>query len=234
MADHRVGDDRAQGGGDGGGLGGKRTGVDGERVVADAGGRDELIHDAAGRADVVVFGTLAGEGDVGLGQGKAGERQERGGGGDLNGGGGTEAGTQRNVSRECEVGTVGEEGGNGLGVGWVLGLRQGSAQTPGYAEAVAAPMVAFGEPAGVCEFGEGDLSGLVEVERMKAEAVVGAEGGGDEGIEAEGGGHAEAAAVVGVFAEQIDTAGGLEDADGLAGRVGLVSCDEFVKAMAHA
>ena len=84
------------------------------------------------------------------------------------------------------------------------------AQGPEDAGGVVGP----GPGAGGEEFVDGDVDALVEVDGVGEEAAVGARGDGDEGGEVDGGGHDEAAGVVGVLADEVDAAGGAEEARG--------------------
>ena len=67
---------------------------------------------------------------------------------------------------------------------------------------------------------------VAEVNGVREEAAVGAGGDGDEGGEVDGGGHDEAAGVVGVLADEVDAAGcAVEGGRGVEGL--LVEFGEF-------
>ena len=139
--------------------------------------------------------------------------EDREGGGDFDRGGGTEAGAEWHVAGDGEGEAV-VDGDSVL------------AKRPEDAGGVVGPL--FG--AGGEQLVDGAVNALVEVDGVGEEAAVGARRDGDEGGEVDGGGHDEAAGVVGVLADEVDAAGcAVEGGGGGVGRG--VEGGEFVRGL---
>ena len=173
---------------------GEGAGVEEQGVAGLGGGDDELVHDAAGGVDVVVFGALGEEGDLLDGERCSGEGEHGHGAGDFDGGGGAEAGAEGDVAGEVEI-----EG---------RGFDAALLQLTEHADGIVGPEAAGG---GAVVAVEGEGVG----KELAGEAVTTIGAGGDGGVGGEGDGHGEdeAAGVVGVLAEQVD-AGGRDALDG--------------------
>jgi hypothetical protein len=170
-------------------LEGEVAGVDEEGVAGVGRGDDELVHDAAGGVNVVVFGALAEEGDLGGGEGKVREGEEGHGGGDFHRGRRAKAGAEGDVAGEVEL-----EGGD---------VDVEELEFAEDADGVVGPMAGAGGAVAARE-----CEGLGEGVGEEGVSVVGGGCDGGRGGEGDGHGEDEAAGVVGVFAEEVDAGGG--------------------------
>ncbi len=187
-----------------GGVEGDRFVVEGVAVDFEGGifeteGGCELIHDAAADAyPGAVFGCLGEEGDFFWGEAGVGGVVEEGCGADFEGGGGAEAGSEGDV-------TLDEDVMGGDGVAFLLELIEDG-------EEVAVP-------SGVGVLGKGCVGGKLEavvaVDGPEPPLGCGGGAGGDFDFVIDGGGKDEAAVVVGMFADEVDAAGGASYDGGL-------------------
>jgi hypothetical protein len=173
------------------------AGIEEEGVAGLGGGDDELVHDAAGGVDVVVFGALGEEGDVFEGEGGAGEGEHGHGAGDFDGGGRTETSSEGDVAGEVQV------------EGWRLDVKE--LELAKDADGVVGPEAAGRRAVFTVE---GD--GVGEEVAGEAVEVVGTRGDGGVGGEGDRHGEDESASVVGMLPQEID-AGRSDAVEGLAG-----------------
>ena len=169
--------------------GGAVAAVDEEGVAFFAHGGDELVHDAAGHAGIVVLGPLAGECEFDEVHGFVVDGEECEGGGDFDGGGGGEAAAEGDVGIDEGVHALGDLGALAHGFCGALGVEgPGGAVLRDFAV-------------------DGELDGFVGVGGVHADFAVGARGANDEGGFIDGHGADEAVVVVDVFTDEIDAAG---------------------------
>src|SRR5690242_9157708 len=124
---HGIGDDQANVVGNGGEAELERAAVEQQSVVFGAVRSDELVHDAAGTANVNVLGALAEQRNFAAGNVATGEVQGGRGGGDLEGGRRAEAGGYRDIAPQAHA-----EGRD---------FDSGFAEAPNDAERVVGPVV---------------------------------------------------------------------------------------------
>ncbi len=169
--------------------GGVVAAVNKECVSGLAHGGNELVHDAAGDAGIVVFGPLRGERDIDERHGGVVDGEKSESGGDFKGGGGREAAADGDVGIDDRVHAAGDRGTLADGFGGTFGV-----EGPGGS--------ADGDWA--CD---GEFNGFVGEERVHSDFRIGARGAEDEGGLVDGHGADEAVVVVGVFADEVDAPG---------------------------
>ncbi len=186
VLDHGVADDEGGRFRNGDQLEIESAAIQQERVILLAVERDELIHDAATRADKFVFGFLAKAGEVEAIDFFCGEIHQAEGGGDFDGGGGAEAGAHGNFAVNEQIGTGQAE--------------SGLFQLESNAHRIIGPGVGGTHAIG----GQIDLGAAGELLGINVQLAVVAGSDGDPTIEADSRGHDEAIVVVGVLTDEID------------------------------
>jgi len=169
-------------------LVGEGAGIEQERMTGLGGGDDELVHDAAGGVDILIFGALAETGDLFNRERGVGVCEEGHCGGDFNRGGGAKAGAEGNIAAKIE--------GEGR---WFDAEQLELAED---ADGVVGPVA--------CGFGAVVEGGVADLgEEIAVEAVTGTGVGGDRcnGEEGDRHGEDETAGVVGVLADEVDAGG---------------------------
>jgi hypothetical protein len=169
-------------------------------------GGDELVHDAALGTGEMVFGPLAGAGElveVGgvTGGGEEGEAETH-----FEGGGGAQSGAEGDFPGEKEIGALQSEA-----VGF---------QFDSDASEVIAPVV-LERGSWIIEIHDG---GFPQVVSVGMEEAIGARGEGGVDREMDGGGEDEAFVVIGMFADEVDTTWG-------AGEEGGGAVEDFLESL---